>query len=248
MCFLVLHHQAHADAPLVLLATRDENYGRSFQAPARWSSPSGVFAPRDEVAGGTWLGLNAAGLLVGITNRDRLDPQMDLAPDALRSRGQLVLDALRAMSAREALAWVRRHLADCPYAGFHLLLADRSDAYALRHRGQMEAYAPDDADVLKWRAGAHTLSNLHDPNTVPVPPRTALHADVPAWVDGLKAYASDASEQLTEDVPLLKHDAQKRRGTVSASIVVVPSDPNGPVQWHFAHGRPGTVPWVTYSA
>lgn len=52
-------------------------------------------APRDDVAGGTWLGVNAAGVFVGITNR-YLGPK----DDARVSRGALVTRALALPSAR----------------------------------------------------------------------------------------------------------------------------------------------------
>jgi hypothetical protein len=103
MCSLVLAAQVFAGVPLVVVANRDEQLDRASSPPLVWhgdgsggTSESPPFiAPRDDVAGGTWLGVNRAGVFVGITNR-YLGPQ-----DATRaSRGRLVADALALGSAR----------------------------------------------------------------------------------------------------------------------------------------------------
>jgi uncharacterized protein with NRDE domain len=68
VCTLVaaLHH--FSGFPLVVGANRDERYDRPASPVQLWQAESFV-APRDEAAGGTWLGLNARGLFVGVTNR-----------------------------------------------------------------------------------------------------------------------------------------------------------------------------------
>ena len=83
----------------------------------------GVLAPRDDVHGGTWLGLNQHRLFVVITNRTgaMIDP-------ARRSRGLLVRDALSARSARE-LHDRLRDLNGAGYNGFHLVYADLEEAF-----------------------------------------------------------------------------------------------------------------------
>jgi hypothetical protein len=106
MCSVVLAAHVVAGYPLVVVANRDEQLDRASSPPLAWSGDGGVVgggtiesapfvAPRDDVAGGTWLGVNRAGVFVGITNR-YLGPQ-----DATRaSRGRLVADALALGSAR----------------------------------------------------------------------------------------------------------------------------------------------------
>src|SRR6185436_16308458 len=82
-----------------------------------------ILSPRDEQAGGTWLGLNEAGLFVGVTNRagaDR-DPRR-------RSRGDLVMEALTATSASDLHARLAS-LGAGEFNAFHLLYADRESAW-----------------------------------------------------------------------------------------------------------------------
>src|SRR4051812_14194719 len=108
MCTLVVAAQVFEDHPLVVVANRDEQWGRASLPPSMWpggsncasgprpASPDLRFlAPKDLVAGGTWLGINAAGVFVGITNRF-LGPK---DPDRV-SRGVLVAEALAMSSAR----------------------------------------------------------------------------------------------------------------------------------------------------
>lgn len=126
---------------LLVAANRDEQLARPADPPRLWwSRPVPLWAPVDLQAGGTWLGLNAAGVFAGITNR-----MGTVAPVAgRRSRGMLVLDALEERSARAAAARImsapaRRH------NRFHLLIADLhevhlvwSDGDTLRHEPRQQ--------------------------------------------------------------------------------------------------------------
>lgn len=122
MCTLVVAANVFPGHPLVVLANRDEQLDRPSSPPTRWSA--GFLAPRDEVAGGTWLGLNERGLFVAITNRfgGPRDP-------ARTSRGALVARALTYATAREAHAAMAR-LDPARYNGFHLVYADGRDVLA----------------------------------------------------------------------------------------------------------------------
>jgi uncharacterized protein with NRDE domain len=84
MCTLVAFIHVWSGRPLVIAANRDERLDRPASGPTRWAGEK-FFAPRDEVAGGTWLGLHDSGLFVGVTNRAGSPRDASLA-----SRGQLV--------------------------------------------------------------------------------------------------------------------------------------------------------------
>jgi uncharacterized protein with NRDE domain len=108
--------------PLVVVANRDEQLDRASSPPRRWEG--GFVAPRDDVAGGTWLGLNDAGVFVAITNR-----YLGLRDPSRVSRGSLVVDALLRASAREIHAAMGR-LDPTRFNGFHLVYADERDVLA----------------------------------------------------------------------------------------------------------------------
>ena len=131
MCTVGLCHRVFEHAPLVVAANRDEALDRPATGPQWWHPEQGApfFAPRDEVAGGSWIGLNMHGVFVGITNRF-------MAPSSPQrtSRGLLVTHALSASSADMAADLV------CTWNpqdvnAFHLLVADAQSAYVLWHDG-----------------------------------------------------------------------------------------------------------------
>ena len=120
MCTLVLVVPPPGGV-LQVAANRDEFLARPAVTPE--PSPDGRWlAPRDLQAGGTWLGVNASGLFVGVTNRSA-----GTRDASRRSRGLLVLDALESPDA----ANLHRRLAaldPAAYNGFHLAYADGASA------------------------------------------------------------------------------------------------------------------------
>ena len=92
MCTLVLVVPSPGGV-LQVAANRDEFLARPATPPAP-SADGRWLAPRDLQAGGSWLGVNAAGLFVGVTNRSA-GPR----DGARRSRGLLVLEALESADA-----------------------------------------------------------------------------------------------------------------------------------------------------
>lgn len=112
--------------PLVIAANRDEQYERPSAPPAILEANPKVIAGRDLRAGGTWLGVNGAGLAAGILNR-HMNGQNSLEADA-RSRGLLCMDLLGCRSAAEAGNFVSTETVR--YNPFTLLFADRNDAFA----------------------------------------------------------------------------------------------------------------------
>ena len=94
MCLLALALDDSRRFPLVLAANRDEFFARPASRLAWWS-PGGqapdILSGRDLSAGGTWLGLTAAGRLAMLTNVRRPFPAEPDAP----SRGLIVPQWLR---------------------------------------------------------------------------------------------------------------------------------------------------------
>lgn len=122
MCSIVLAYRRFAGVPVLVAANRDERLERASSGPRSWPGEPFV-APRDEVAGGTWLGLTRGGMFVGVTNRFAVPKE-----DARASRGALVVDALRAENAR-ALRGSLEGIAADRYNAFHLVYADAGDAF-----------------------------------------------------------------------------------------------------------------------
>jgi transport and Golgi organization protein 2 len=144
MCTLVLLHRR--DELVAVSGNRNELLSRPASGPR---IENGVLAPRDELAKGSWLGLNRHGLFACVTNRHgaMVDPSR-------RSRGLLVLEALQATSAR-GLRQALGELRGDRHNGFHLVYADLEDAFVTWSDGvdiHHEQLAPDRVHVVTERS------------------------------------------------------------------------------------------------
>src|SRR5215468_1392845 len=119
MCLLALMHRIVEDAPLIVGANREELYSRGGESPQVLAGPGAAVGGRDPVAGGTWLGINARGLVVAVTNRPRSQP-----PAEPRSRGLLARELLGCPTAKIAAEAAARELDRGHYAGCNLVCAD----------------------------------------------------------------------------------------------------------------------------
>ncbi|MBF0307513.1 MAG: NRDE family protein, partial [Alphaproteobacteria bacterium] len=163
MCTVIVLHRPNLAWPLILAANRDEMAGRPWRPPARhWRDRENVVAGLDELAGGTWMGLNDTGVVACVLNRiGTLGP----APGK-RSRGELPLEALDHPDAALAVA----ALADLDpraWRPFNMVVADDRDAFWLRSTGAGRvrvARMPEGLSML-------TARDLDDP----ADPRIAAH-------------------------------------------------------------------------
>lgn len=145
MCTLIAFHAVWEDAPLVIAVNRDEAYDRPASPPAMVGSRPTVLMPRDDEAGGTWMGANENGLWVGLTNRDggREDP-------ARRSRGLLCLDLLREPGPEAVVGRIQR--LDRPYNPFNLMAGDATALWLVEHDG-------DRSTPRRLDSGIHLVTN-----------------------------------------------------------------------------------------
>lgn len=100
MCTLIVLDRMVPDFPVVAAANRDEFYGRPASGPQRLLDVPWIVGPRDEQAGGTWIGVGEGRLFAGLTNRPG---GADNDPNR-RSRGEVTLRALRAGTVEAVLA------------------------------------------------------------------------------------------------------------------------------------------------
>ncbi len=145
MCTLIAFHRVWDEWPLVVATNRDEAYDRPASGPAWSAEEPRVLAPRDERAGGTWMGANERGVWVGLTNR-----RSGSADPARRSRGLLCRDLLAEPTARA----VARRLEDLEERTnpFNLLAADADAMFLVEHEGGRST-------IRRLEAGCHLITN-----------------------------------------------------------------------------------------
>src|ERR1041385_2184252 len=166
MCTLVILRRPEHDWPVIIGANRDEMIDRPALPPARhWPDRAEVLAGMDQLAGGSWLGVNDWGVAAAVLNRHG-----SLGPAAgPRSRGELGLEALDhadAVAAATALA----DLDPGSYRSFNLIVADNRDAFWLRHAetGKIEV-RPIKAGLSLIAAGE--IDDLRPPRLAVAKPR-----------------------------------------------------------------------------
>ena len=183
----------------------------------------GVLAPRDDVHGGTWLGLNQHGLFVVITNRAgaMIDP-------ARRSRGLIVREALGAGSARE-LHQRLRDLDGARYNGFHLVYADLEEAFVTWGDGTRARQLPlasGDLHVITERSyGAGEGQREREVRAA----FTGLDEDVRAWRAPMTTHATMPLESACVHADAVGY------GTRSSLQLVLRAGGRGEALWTDGH-------------
>ncbi len=209
MCTLTVAWEVFADEPLVVAANRDERLDRPSVGPERHEGELRTVTPRDEDAGGTWIGYNERGLFAGVTNRWTETPR-----DGERSRGLLMRDVLDQPTAKRAARLVERSVADHEYAGFNLLVADgfagrppaafdRSDGPTTGEEDPVAAIYVEYDGALRTRTlepGVHVVVNVGADGRYVVPERRRVAGEEQAaGADRLRAHLQpEPSESAAE--------------------------------------------------
>jgi hypothetical protein len=243
MCTLVVLRRPGHRWPLIVAANRDEMAARPWQPPARhWPDRAEVVAGLDELAGGSWLGLNDYGVVAGVLNRiDSLGPAA-----GRRSRGELVLEALdhaEAARAAEALA----ELETASYRSFNLVVADSRDAFWLCHRDdggdggvELRALPPGLSMLTAHDLNDRTSPRIRDylPRFRDAPPPDPDRDDWRAWERLLTSRVHDVGAGPFGAMNIV---TETGFGTRSSSLIALPSPDDAPgleARWRFAAGRP----------
>jgi hypothetical protein len=218
----------------MLAANRDEMLARAWDPPAAWwPEQPDVVAGRDRSGGGTWMGLNRAGVVAAVLNRPG-----SLGPAAgKRSRGDLPLIALRepnAAAAARAIVALDAGL----WRSFNMVLADRARVVFLRGLGHGRA------EALMLPPGLHMIT-AYDPDDDDSPRvarhlprlRAAAAPDTDFWA-AWRAILSDRGGAPAEQVNVVPRAGF---GTVCSSLVALPV--GQPPEWLFAAGPPDQAPF-----
>lgn len=248
MCTVVILRRPGTPWPLILGANRDERIARPWLPPARhWPDRPDVIAGLDQLAGGTWLGLNDVGVLAAVMNREgSLGPAEDK-----RSRGELVLEALDHPDADLAAASLR-HLESKAYRAFNLVIADNRDAYWLKSTGQ----GPIGVTPIKPGLSILTARDLNDTTSERVAAFLPRFADAAPpdpengiWDDWEALMAAGPPKGGTNPRSAMAMDPIDGYGTVSGSLLALPLDmAESPVIWRFCAGKPGVAPYTLVNA
>jgi len=150
MCLILFSYRPDTPIPFVLGANRDEYFERPSLAANFWPDAPYVLAGRDQIAGGTWIGVTQSGRFAALTNIR--EPNNSNGVNR-RSRGELTKAFLMGkQSGHDYLQGIKSSLHQ--YDGFNLLVGEFSNSkqslYYLNNREQV---------IQQLACGTYGLSN-----------------------------------------------------------------------------------------
>jgi uncharacterized protein with NRDE domain len=227
MCLILMAYQQHPRYPLIIAANRDEFYDRPTERAAFWEESPELFAGRDLLRGGSWLGGTRAGRIAALTNYREPHQPDPRAP----SRGELVSNFLKgALTPEQYLA--RLQVEGPAYHGFNLIFGTPGCLYCYSNRS---------SHPVRIGPGIHGLSNhlLDTPWPKVVRGKEALAAALREDVLSREALFALLADRHPAPDPLLPDTgiglewerllspifiASERYGTRSSSLLLVGSD------------------------
>ncbi|MEX0937154.1 MAG: NRDE family protein [Pirellulales bacterium] len=236
VCLLAIYYRHVPGAPIVLAANRDESRRRPSLSPDLREDQR-LLCGLDAQAGGTWLGVNADGLVVAVTNRPAPP-----APAVARSRGLLAMDLLHTGSASKAVELAMRELDTEHYAGVNYLCTDAQSCAVVCGGLQPQ--------VIDMPPGLHLLTN-GDPDDVDdsrqkISRRLMVEREpsrVEDFLNRAKLVFSGKAHPPTAAKMVLN---QPWRGTISSTIIAITDDPHQ-AAYLYADGPPDSEPYCDYS-
>ena len=237
MCTLIGLHRTVPGFGLVIGMNRDEDRLRPAEPPQMLPGPPPLVAPRDARAGGTWIGVNEAGLIAALSNR------RGKSSTTARSRGLLMLDVLKQANARAAEITLEREVAAHEYNFFNLFAATREEIRFFSYDGQLH--------MARGREGLNVLTNAGgnpegDPKVATI---RSLAGDgkLPTgekairWLEStLRHHGGEGSAPLCIHFP--------GGGTVSSTILALDNADPAQHVLLYANGSPCENPYRDYSA
>jgi uncharacterized protein with NRDE domain len=239
VCTIAVAIQRFAGFPVVVAANRDEVLDRPSTPPFLWQEDLPYLAPRDDLAGGTWMGLNARGLFVGIANRFRSPRDRTRA-----SRGHIVSQAL-AMPDVDGLHRKMSAVDPRKFNAFHLFYADASGAAGVTwsdgERMSQQRLGPGVHVITERSFGADTVDRAETIIARWPPPLSDGSPDVAALQAMLSRH--DDRDPLGT---LCIHLPQFNFGTRSSAVLLLSADLASSRFW-WAEGSPCRTPYVDRS-
>ena len=237
MCLLAIQYRLVSEAPILVASNREEFYDRPSLPPSIQSGKPRVLCGTDQVAGGTWLGVNQHGLLVAASNRARA-----LQPVSPRSRGLLCRELLRCGSAREAVHMAMEELASCRYHGANFVCVDAESGWVVHGGDELEACElPDGLSII----GNGDLNDPHDERV-----KMAQRLLTLQMLDSPVKFLAVASKVFARgpagpDRPSMVMRGPKR-GTVSSALIALGKKPRDAI-FQYAPNSPDRARYDDYS-
>ena len=220
MCTLFIYRNKDTEWPLMLATNRDEQLDRKFKPPDfHWKKYPNIYAGKDLLKGGTWLGINKQALCVAILNRQTNIIKQNI----LASRGKLVLDALRYKTADESSFKIFKNLQNI-YNNFNLFIGDNKSAYWIKFHDSKKSINKvpighsilDKFDLNDEKSQKQKVyKKIFRRSKIPVPQENNFQ-------DWKKMLFMNRKYKDIENTQVFIYNKNSNYGTVSSSIIGLP--------------------------
>lgn len=236
MCTLILLWRGVDHYDIVLGMNRDESAMRPAEPPTFVDGSPAIVAPHDRQAGGAWIGASGNGLVMALSNR------RGRSSTTARSRGLLLLDALRSPTIPATDILIQRETQAREYNFFNLLAATRRELRFFRYDGEVS--------MTRGHEGTNVLTNeggnaMGDPkveliqNLVSQAPVRSVEDAVHTLQATLRTHGSGAGTNLCNHAV--------GGGTVSSTILALSNADPGENVLLYADGAPCQTPYRDYN-
>ncbi len=235
MCTLILLWRTVDHYDIVLGMNRDESAMRPAEPPTLVDGTPAIVAPHDRQGGGTWLAASGGGMVMALSNR------RGRTSATARSRGLLLLDALKAPSIPAADIILQRETQAHEYNFFHLLAATRGELRFFRYDGQLSVTRGHEGLNVLTNEGGNAVGDAKTElvqNLMAKSPVRTVQDGVRTLQSALRTHASGAG------VSLCNH--AMGGGTVSSTILALSNADPGENVLLYADGAPCQTPYRDY--
>ncbi|MFN9344135.1 MAG: NRDE family protein, partial [Planctomycetota bacterium] len=139
MSLLAILYHLVPESPILVACNREDSFDRSYPTPAIHSGKPRILASVDPKTGGTFLGVNQNGMLVGVIDRPKRE--MPVLPE---SRADLARQILKAASARRGVDVAMDRLSSGQYRGANFVIADHDSGWCVHAGDQVNCSELED--------------------------------------------------------------------------------------------------------
>lgn len=237
MSLLAVLYKLVPDSPILIAFNREDLLNQKVSKPTIQSGKPRILASMDASSGGTWLGVNQHGMMVGATTRKKYN-----SPMSPKSREALCRDLLRCASAREAVNTAMDEFHAHEYEGVNVIIADGESGWVV--------HAGNDVEAVEMEVGLNIVSdmNLNDPRDERV--AMARRLLTLQTLDSPVKFLAVASKVLARAPSTPGRPSMVVRdgdyGTVSSTLVSLGVKPRDAI-YQFANGSPDQNKFEDYS-
>ena len=228
MSLLAIVYHLVPEAPILVAFNREEPTDRVYPVPSIQSGKPRILASMDPQTGGTNLGVNQNGLLVGLVRRRNRNGAI-----TTRSRGSLAREMLRSRSAEQAIDLANRELSTGLYGPVSLVAADSDFGWVIESATEIRTKELEQGLQIIGEMG---LDNPRDDRS-----RMAHRLLTLQTLDSPVKFLAVASKVLARTSPDPRRPSMIIRepgyGTISSTLISLGSKPRDAI-YQYSNGAP----------